>query len=789
MLFALLVAPAVHAQQTVGPDARYRRVAEALEPWITARLRSLGVSGGAIALVDDQTVVWARGFGTLDPARRTPVRADTPFRVASVSKLFTDVAVMQLAERGALDLDAPVERYLPEVRPGNPFGPPYTLRQLLSHRAGLVREPPVGHYFDPSSPTLAATATSLAATSLVFAPGTREKYSNAGVALAGYVIERTLGVRFADHVARAVLAPLGVRGSFAPDAALLARRARGVMWNVQGDRWPAPTFPLGLGPASELTASMLDLSRFLSMLFAGGEAPGGRLLQRSTLESMWDAERGAGLGFFVSRLDGRRRIGHTGWHYGFGTALAALPEERLGVAVSLTMDAATDAADRIADEALRLMLAARAGAPLPRLRPLVPPAAAVAARLVGRWEGRRSAWEFWLREGVLWGWSLTSGFPAELWAAGDTLFSDGLVRAGDRFVRAGDVLVLGRDTLRRVDVPLPDTIPSRWGPLIGEYGWDHDVLYIHERGGRLYALIEWFGLYPLVEVEPGVLYRFPDDGLYAGEEVRFAPAAGGRAPAVLVAGVRFARRALDGEDGRRFRIRPQRPAVELRRQALAATPPRQPDTLRAPELVDLAVLEPSLRFDIRYATADNFMGARMYPVARALLQRPAAEALVRAHRRLAAHGYGLLIHDAYRPWHITKMFWDATPPAQRAFVANPARGSKHNRGCAVDLTLYDLATGRAVEMVSGYDEFSPRADPHYPGGTSRQRWLRDLLRSAMEAEGFSVDPLEWWHYDHREWARYPVLNAPIDGDSTRRESEVGIENDSLSRLPISDSRL
>ena len=99
---------------------------------------------------------------------------------------------------------------------------------------------------------------------------------------------------------------------------------------------------------------------------------------------------------------------------------------------------------------------------------------------------------------------------------------------------------------------------------------------------------------------------------------------------------------------------------------------------------------------------------------------------------------------------------DATPEEFKDFVANPANGSRHNRGCAVDLTLYDLATGTPIQMVAGYDEFSPRSFPGYPGGTSRQRWHRDLLRTTMEAEGFTVYEFEWWHFDFQDWRRYPI---------------------------------
>src|SRR5205085_4020407 len=131
--------------------------------------------------------------------------ADTVYRVGSVSKLFTDIAVMQLVEQGKLDLDVPVTRYIPTFQPGNSFGKPITLRQLMSHRSGLVREPPVGNYFDPTEPSLAKTVESLNRTELVCPPGTRTKYSNAAIATAGYVLEQTQHEPFPKYLRRAVL--------------------------------------------------------------------------------------------------------------------------------------------------------------------------------------------------------------------------------------------------------------------------------------------------------------------------------------------------------------------------------------------------------------------------------------------------------------------------------------------------------------------------------------------------------------------------------------------------------
>jgi D-alanyl-D-alanine dipeptidase len=211
-----------------------------------------------------------------------------------------------------------------------------------------------------------------------------------------------------------------------------------------------------------------------------------------------------------------------------------------------------------------------------------------------------------------------------------------------------------------------------------------------------------------------------------------------------------------------FRIAPLRPVAELRLEALAASPPPETGPFRLVDLVELTALEPAIRLDIRYATADNFLSTPVYPEARALLQRSAAEALVRAHRALKEKGYGLLVHDAYRPWWVTKLFWEATPKDKREFVADPEKGSRHNRGCAVDLTLYRLADGRAVEMPSLYDEMTERANPAYAGGPPEPRQRREVLRSAMEREGFTVFESEWWHFDYRDWRQYPILNVPFE---------------------------
>src|SRR6202167_3355465 len=211
-----------------------------------------------------------------------------------------------------------------------------------------------------------------------------------------------------------------------------------------------------------------------------------------------------------------------------------------------------------------------------------------------------------------------------------------------------------------------------------------------------------------------------------------------------------------------FRITPLRPVEELRAEALVAQPPPEQGTFLKPDLVELVNLEATVKLDIRYATTNNFLSTPVYTQARAFLQRPAAEALLRAHRELKAQGYGLIIHDGYRPWYVTKIFCGATPDDKKIFVADPVAGSKHNRGCAVDLSLYDLKTGREVKMPSGYDEMTDRAYADYSCGTPEERARRALLRQAMEKQGFQVNQEEWRQFDYTDCKQYAILNVKFE---------------------------
>jgi len=311
--------------------------------------------------------------------------------------------------------------------------------------------------------------------------------------------------------------------------------------------------------------------------------------------------------------------------------------------------------------------------------------------------------------------------------------------------------------------PKPPDAPAEWKPFVGVYKYSNNGRFEHtvvilERHQR-----------PYMHSSSG-----PDEEIYFDSESMCTPdpVKGGRcyervqestgAPFFVYLMESFVRIDAGAAPADSYHITPSKPVAALRTAALQAKPPAEAGPFRKADLVELAPLDPAIQLDIRYAQSNNFLSTPLYAQARAFLQRPAAEALLRALKKLQPLGYGLLIHDAYRPWYVTEIFWEATPPDKRMFVADPQKGSRHNRGCAVDLTLYDLATGKPIEMPGLYDEMSERSFPNFPGGTSLQRWHRDLLRRAMESEGFTVDENEWWHYDYKDWRSYPILNVPFE---------------------------
>ena len=197
-----------------------------------------------------------------------------------------------------------------------------------------------------------------------------------------------------------------------------------------------------------------------------------------------------------------------------------------------------------------------------------------------------------------------------------------------------------------------------------------------------------------------------------------------------------------------FYIIPIKEISELREISKNSNPPTLDSLDSHKKLVDLKKLDDEFQLDIRYASTNNFMRSKFYKNERAFFNMSAADRLIEAKNDLKELGYGIIIYDAYRPWFVTKMFWEGTPENLKHFVANPENGSSHNKGCAIDIGLYDIETGESIVMISGYDEFTERAYPNYMGGSKKQRDIRDTLIQVMERNDFTVYEYEWWHFNY-----------------------------------------
>ena len=314
----------------------------------------------------------------------------------------------------------------------------------------------------------------------------------------------------------------------------------------------------------------------------------------------------------------------------------------------------------------------------------------------------------------------------------------------------------------------PADTPLGTRPLLGMYATDQRRFLVRENDGKLELLLEKAGdeqgrpVYDVQVLEAlgGDQYRWLQQAGYGIKlvVVRFVRDAAGMGIECRL-GDDTAKRLFYGpERAGIVRIKPAYSLEELKKRAKSAAPPAEAGAAQTPQLISVTSADAGIKLDVRYAATNNFLGLKLYEEAQAFLQRPAAEALGRVQQQLKLYGYGLLVHDAYRPWYVTKMIWDATPAEQRSSLDDPAQGSRHNRGAAVDVSLYDIMTGATVGMISGYDEFSPRASAAYVGGTSLERWRRDLLRQLMEREGFSADAAMWWHFDYHDWQQYPIMN-------------------------------
>ena len=532
ILFPLLITMSTSALHA----ADYGKAIDAYEKFVATEIKDWELGGVAVAWVDDQSIVFEAGFGE--------AKSDSVFRAGSVSKLLNAVAVMQLVEKDKLDLDAA----LPANRlPVNPFSDELlTLRHLLCHRSGMQRESTVGGYFDASEPTLEATVASLKGSALVSPPNTESRYSNIAPSLAGQFAAEAAGVPFPKLQADGIMKPLGMSRSawLRKDAPEVIpshiRVADGKGGYVTRS---TPLFDLGTIPAGNLYTTAGDLGRFLMMLAAGGNSPGGRILKKETLEEMWkpqlDPKGAFGVGFALGEWQGHKTVGHGGAVYGHSTALTYLPDKKIGVVVLVNDDIVNGRSQALANAALNLMLQAKGEKPkLVTTKPVGEKAKALA----GAWESQ----SFWLDltaegenvKGNYSGQSCTISRGEDNGLLLNSRIHDNQPLTVERDDQ-GTVTALLAGPQRFTRVPEKRQVPAEWKKLMGSYGPGLIPLVIHEKQGRLYATTENMVDYRLTPVNPHV-FAFPP-GLYLKEHAVFITDDAGNPTAVELATMRLQR--------------------------------------------------------------------------------------------------------------------------------------------------------------------------------------------------------------------------------------------------------
>ena len=537
------------------PD--YGRTIARLEEVVEEELQRGILGGVAIALIDDQRTVLAKGFGLADKRRNVPATGKSVYRAGSISKLFTAVAAMQLVEQGKLDLDRPVSCYDPEFRIVVPFrdAGPITLRQLMCHRSGMVRESPIGGYLDPRQPTMAATVAGIAPCVLVHRPDTKTKYSNIGPTVTGRIVGLVAAMPFAEYQRKHVLGPLGMKNSsFLMDDALRKHYAPGNMQVAQQDggfcEIEAPLFELGTLSAGNLYTTAEDLAQFVKFLLAEGRSGQEQILQPETLREMFTVQlteeaSGFGLGFHVGKFGDYKMIGHMGAVYGHTASMRALPQEKIGVVVLANEDIAMGPVRKLADAAMELMIEAKLDQPpKPKEKPIRLEPSEL-AKLAGHYESE----SYWARietsdDGIV---ANISGQRLQLTpVAAEKLLGDGRFahRAVFKLHRDDASRISGFSALQqdfvRVDPDAATEIPEAWKEFLGSYGPEFIPLIVSVKHGHLYAMTENMVDYRLTPLNRTV-FGMPT-GMYVDEHLVFQVGMGGKVHSVVLANMVLPRR-------------------------------------------------------------------------------------------------------------------------------------------------------------------------------------------------------------------------------------------------------
>jgi D-alanyl-D-alanine carboxypeptidase len=323
---------------------------ELFSAWVEGQMAQREQPGLSVGLIYDQTLVWSRGFGYANLADKRPATPQTLYRIASITKLFTSTAIMQLRDEGLLQLDDPVKKHLPwfELRNPYPDTPVVTIRHLLTHAGGLPREAAFPYWSTNEFPTAVQVQTVLPDQELALPTASDWKYSNLGLTLAGEIVAAVTGMAYTAYIQQHLLQPLAMENTFVDtvplDHPLLATGYGRRLPYAQREMGPH-TDCRGIGPAANMASTVEDLAKFVMLQFRRGPRQGNQVLAGSSLSEMhrvqWlneDLSAGRGLGFYVWRLQGRTLVGHGGALWGYRTDLQCAPADKVGVVVLTNAD-------------------------------------------------------------------------------------------------------------------------------------------------------------------------------------------------------------------------------------------------------------------------------------------------------------------------------------------------------------------------------------------------------------------------------------------------------------------
>lgn len=518
-----------------------------IAPTANREIEARGIPGVAIAVVNDQGILWSRHFGHSDVAATQPLTNDNSFRIGSITKLFTAIMVMQQVEAGRIELDAPVTTYLPDFQPNNPFGKPVTVRQLLQHTSGLVRESPAGHYFDNTGPSLKTVMQSLNGTTLVTEPGIVERYSNAGYNTLGYLLEQLLDKPYTTLIKEQMFEPLSMDNSRIRYSRFVRKHlAQGVMTPMNEPRQPAPVFDLASAPAGGIFAPLNDLATFASALLRDNNTDDGShlMLKKDTLQAMWQPTEkfpNRGLGFAMTQTAGHSGVGHGGTIYGFGSELEVLPEQNLGVVVISTHDIGNSFAGRLAKHTLATVLANLDQQPLPEFPASRIADYSTAQAITGYYATDDGAYdlEITATDGTLTFSGL--GLIAELrqlgnhWALDDAqIFLDGIqINADEKTVSFGPLL------FKKQPKPQATEGTPALQELAGLYGTDRsNSVFVFEKNSQLHITFLNLLSQPLQPLEEADKFAFgPGSQMFPMQTIQFVRDEDGKATHFSIDGV------------------------------------------------------------------------------------------------------------------------------------------------------------------------------------------------------------------------------------------------------------